>query len=842
MKTKISLVFLVLLVAVGFLILSQGCDNDLLTAIEQDVLSGTVADPVITPFGGTYLDAQTVTIECATDGASIRYTLDGSDPSPAHGFEYDGTFDIDAGTVTLKAIAFREHWVSSQIVSTTFEITGKAGAPVFSKTPGPYTEPISVELSSSTVSAVIRYTINGSTPSRTEGITYTGTAISITTDTTIKAIAYVPAWDVSSDSNISTGTFEITGKVANPTISPAAGYYTTATTVSLSCTTSGTAIRYTTNGTNPTRTNGTLYSSAFSVSSTSTVKALAYVPAWEATSDSDISSSTYTITGYCASPSFSVGTGYYDNAQNVALSCTTGGAVIKYTTDGSTPTRSHGSSYSSPVAITKTSTLKAIAYVPAWQTSSDSTGLRSYTISGSYNTTRRIGGPDIEITLAAVRDSSDNSYLVGMFRDTVNFGADFGVTDTITATGNPDTFITRINSNGSYGWTRVLGPNCIPYDMAIDSSNNIYVTGVFTGTVNFRADFGGTDTRTSQNSGSSIDIFVTKITSTGGYGWTRRFGGTNSDGEPRIAIDLDNNIYLAGQFWGTINNRLDFGGTDNKTSAGGYDVFLTKINNNLTYGWTRIFGGTGSESCGGVAASSSGDAIVTGEFTGTVDFGTDFAINQTKISQGGWDIFLARVKPTSYLWYIRRIGGSGNEEAKRIRSVGNYIYLTGTFEDSVIFAADFLGTDTKVSAGKKDVFLTKFTSTLSYGWTKRLGSTEDDTGMDATADSAGNIYLTGNFQQTVNFASDFGGTDNKISAGFADAFVTKMASNGIYRWTRRIGNFTNTGGVTILSFSDKSVMLSSAFADTVNFAEDFGGTDTKSSNGTNMDTAFTWID
>src|SRR6266567_4313182 len=91
-------------------------------------------------------------------------------------------------------------------------------------------------------------------------------------------------------------------QVATPTFSPVAGTYTSAQTVSISTTTSAASIRYTTDGSTPSHTVGTLYSGPITVSSTTTLKAIAYKNGW---TDSTIASGTYTITGTVANPGFS---------------------------------------------------------------------------------------------------------------------------------------------------------------------------------------------------------------------------------------------------------------------------------------------------------------------------------------------------------------------------------------------------------------------------------------------------------------------------------------------------------------------------------------------------------
>ncbi|WP_238881612.1 discoidin domain-containing protein [Clostridium sp. YIM B02551] len=88
------------------------------------------------------------------------------------------------------------------------------------------------------------------------------------------------------------GTASVANKVSTPAITPSNGSYTSAQSVTISDSTSGSTIRYTTDGTNPSATNGTIYSGAFTVSQTTTVKAIAYKSGM---TDSDIATSYITI-------------------------------------------------------------------------------------------------------------------------------------------------------------------------------------------------------------------------------------------------------------------------------------------------------------------------------------------------------------------------------------------------------------------------------------------------------------------------------------------------------------------------------------------------------------------
>ncbi|HZP59129.1 MAG TPA: chitobiase/beta-hexosaminidase C-terminal domain-containing protein, partial [Opitutaceae bacterium] len=151
------------------------------------------------------------------------------------------------------------------------------------------------------------------------------------------------------------------GTVSTPTFSPAAGTYTSAQNVTITSATSGASIRYTTDGSTPSETAGTLYSGPVNVGSTETLTAIAYK---SGSTDSAVVSASYTINSLqqAAAPVFSPGGGTYTTAQNVSITSATSGASIRYTTDGSTPSETAGTLYSGPVHISTNLTLKAIAY------------------------------------------------------------------------------------------------------------------------------------------------------------------------------------------------------------------------------------------------------------------------------------------------------------------------------------------------------------------------------------------------------------------------------------------------------------------------------------------------
>lgn len=145
-------------------------------------------------------------------------------------------------------------------------------------------------------------------------------------------------------------------KVNDPVFTPGAGTYNEPQSVSLSCATQGANIYFTTDGSTPTSSSG-LYSEPISVSTTTTIKAIAMI----GEASSNVVSSEYIIDESAVSkPLFSLSEDTYAEAQSIEITCETSGATIYYTTDGSIP-NDQSEKYSTAITISETTTIKAIA-------------------------------------------------------------------------------------------------------------------------------------------------------------------------------------------------------------------------------------------------------------------------------------------------------------------------------------------------------------------------------------------------------------------------------------------------------------------------------------------------
>jgi hypothetical protein len=336
----------------------------------NDNQTTTVATPVISPAGGTYATTQTATITCATAGATIRYTTDGTAPS-ASSSAYTAGIPITATGTTIRAFAQAAGQTDSAEASAAYVL--KAAAPAFSPAGGTYATPQSVTLTSATPTAVIRYTTDGSAP--TASSPAYAAPISVTTGTTTIRAQATRAGFV--DSDVASAAYTINPEAipaATPTFSPGPGTYTSAQNVTISTTTLGATIYYTTNGAAPT-TGSTVYGAPVAVSASTTLRAIAVAPGFL---QSAVGSAAYVINlPLAATPTFTPGTGTYTSAQNVTISTTTPGATIYYTTNNTAPTT--GSTvYGAPVAVSASATLRAIAVAPGFTQSAE--GSAAYVI------------------------------------------------------------------------------------------------------------------------------------------------------------------------------------------------------------------------------------------------------------------------------------------------------------------------------------------------------------------------------------------------------------------------------------------------------------------------------
>ena len=343
--------------------------------VSRDAAVQRVATPTFNLPLGRYWATASVSVACATTGATIRYTTDGSDPS-SDSSTYTAPLVLTKKTV-LKAKAFLAGLPDSGIMNVRYMVTPRAAMPVLSPSTGTSYGSVQVKITCATAGATIRYTTDGSVPSVAS--TAYSSPITFTANTILKAGAFK---DGVANSHVVKAIYTVQPQVATPTVSPAAGTSYASVGVSLACATAGATVRYTTDGSEPAA-GSTAYSTALTFTQTTTLKAKAFKAGLQ---DSGVWQAQYTVLPQVASPAFGSVPGTYYGLLNLKITCATSGASIYYTTDGGEPTAS-SALYSAPITISAKTAVKAKAF---------KNGLtESVTLGGTFNILPEVAAPAI---------------------------------------------------------------------------------------------------------------------------------------------------------------------------------------------------------------------------------------------------------------------------------------------------------------------------------------------------------------------------------------------------------------------------------------------------------------
>jgi len=363
----------------------------------------TVNDPAFTLPAGTYDHDISVGMTCATDGASIYYTIDGSTPSSASTkFTSDITITT---TTTLKAIACKDGYNNSNIIEARYviekQILDQVKAPSMDPGAGSFIGSILVYITCETQDASIYYTTDGTEPDTTSNLYRFPLTFNETT--TLKAKAFkegmLPSETVTAEYT------NDTDKVQTPEFIYPGGTFVGSKTVAIRCLTEGAKIFYTTDGTTPTN-NSTQYIVAFKLTESATVKAIAYK---EGMSPSNIAEEHYEITHEnVANPTFSIAGGTFNEPiTNLTLSCTTDGATIHFTLNGDEPTET-SPIYSQPLSFSETTTIKARAFKDEYDPSEivEQTYVIEIQSEGLITVVNESGTHEFEISNVSKKDSN----------------------------------------------------------------------------------------------------------------------------------------------------------------------------------------------------------------------------------------------------------------------------------------------------------------------------------------------------------------------------------------------------------------------------------------------------
>lgn len=304
-------------------------------------------------------------------------------------------------------------------------------------------------------------------------------------------------------------------------------------------------------------------------------------------------------------------------------------------------------------------------------------------------------------TIAA---SPDGGWVIGgSFKDSLDITAG-AKTASMKSKGGTDALLIKLAAGGDTEWVKQFGGR---YDdtilhVAADANNNIFVQGVFKDV----ASWGGDELKA--GGGSDNDVVLAKYDTNGDHVWSQRFGNAFNEVAGGVAVDPAGNVTIAGSF--ENKGSISFGDKDDHISLGEADVYVARFYGDGKLQWAKTFGGERIDVGYDVAVDQNGNAIVTGWFEGTVDFGKGPVTSKTLNK----DVFVVKLDAKGDTTWVQTFGDKDHDQGRAIAvdDKGN-AYVTGLYRfklsllDPPVEQKIDLNDPVLSKAPKPDVFVVK---------------------------------------------------------------------------------------------------------------------------------------
>lgn len=384
-------------------------------------------------------------------------------------------------------------------------------------------------------------------------------------------------------------------------------------------------------------------------------------------------------------------------------------------------------------------------------------------------------------------DSDNNIYITGYFGSTVTLGTK------ALQTGNVDTYVAKLNPQGEVLWvaqTRGNGTS-LSFDMVVDPKGNIYIGGRFGGKTGQSTTFESTTLTCS----GGLDIFVAKLDSQGQWQWAVRAGGDRKDLLSQIALYPDGSgVAVTGSFQDTST----FGFTTLTSNKGSPDLYIGKVSSKGSWQWAVRAGGVGEELGSDVHVDTTGAVYITGHIGSHTTFGS-IALT----SMGSRDLLFAKYHGD---WKFAVNAGSSNDD----RGIALVPYL-----DQYWIVGQFTGTTATFGSitmegghpTKKNIWVLQVQKNGRVSTTLKAVGSEHMLARDVVLDSQGNLVITGVFSGTAKF-----GSITVSSKGGEDIFVAKVQNTNIqFSHVLHIGGSKNDRPTSLAPYPLDHTLLLSGF-------------------------------
>ncbi|MDC3987281.1 SBBP repeat-containing protein [Polyangium jinanense] len=389
-------------------------------------------------------------------------------------------------------------------------------------------------------------------------------------------------------------------------------------------------------------------------------------------------------------------------------------------------------------------------------------------------------------------DKMGNILLAGAFQGAMNLGGTM-----LTSGGKEDAFIAKFSPNGQVLWAKRFGDaqNQSATGIGADAEGNVYVTGIFIGTVNFGGQNLTSDTNFFQ------DVFLVKFAPDGTHQWSKKFGDSNIQYARALAVDGIGNVVISGYF----QQQVDFGGGVLTASGSAFDVFLAKFNATGQHLWSRTYGNEADQSAKSLAVDGSGNVYVAGEASGSIDFGTG-----PLTAAGNPSAFVAKLDSQGAPIWAKISAGAGKASANAVAvSPTGAVAVAGQFQGTFD-----LGGKPMTNPDLDDAFVSVLTAGGAQTYTLRFGDETFQRADGVAFAPNGDLLLAGAFTGSI----DLGGGAIPSAEGF-DMFLGRFAAkDGCLEWGRGYGGpLVQSPQSLVFDPASGNVVLTGSFGGTVDF-------------------------
>jgi hypothetical protein len=301
---------------------------------------------------------------------------------------------------------------------------------------------------------------------------------------------------------------------------------------------------------------------------------------------------------------------------------------------------------------------------------------------GNYLWAKKIGsgGNDYGNTISL--DANGNIIAAGSYWGTVDFDPNAGIANLVSSYF--DAFLLKLDISGNYIWAKsfsagnIANSNSSVDAIKINALGDIYVSGHFGGLVDFDPDAGVNTLFSTYGTSSS---YIVKLNSNGNFVFVKPIIAIAQVFSNDIAIDIAGNIFVTGNFAGTVD--FDPGPlTQNET--GSYSIFMLKLNSSGDFQWVRTFGNGGNDGGVSIQTDALGNVYLGCNFSNTIDFDPGPGVQNLSTNALN-EMAIAKYDGNgNYIW-ARELGGTGSPTLAEIRLASNAIYIAGSFEGIVDF-------------------------------------------------------------------------------------------------------------------------------------------------------------